>query len=641
MTETEQIVDRIKKIYSSSTNDQKKYLRQILEELSECGYSETYHNIWLADYKEIPVDKETFLCDPEYLGSSNNNGKSIYPAWRDVMDELERTGNQYYEIVFTGATRTGKTSTAVSDASYNLYKLMCLRDPQTYFGLKKVSRISVFFFNLTQTLARGVAFKEFISTLNSSPWFHKHGHFTKSESNPTYVPEGEQIEITYGSDASHALGKATYLVIFDECNFAQAGIKDVNKAKARMKEKYDTLVARVTGTFVKQGEVFGKIYVISSKRSDSDFMEEYVEAQRQAGNKHMYIFDKPQWEVWPPSKYTSSEKFPIALGGKKLKSFVVPDDQNNENGIAELKKQGYEILNVPLDNKTRFLSDFDVALRDIAGITVQGSMTFISQEVLDENITKERKNPFYTDIVQIGTKDDYSLEEFFHIEEVDNRYKKYPMYIHLDLSLTTDKTGISGICQSGRKDIDMPDNKTMSQPTFTHIFSVSLEAPRGDKIPYDKITRFICWLRNQGFYIAGISRDQFQSEYMGQLLEAQGFNVDKLSLDRTPDGYMAFRSILLEHRIDLLNVDLLNHELTRLERDAVTGKVDHRVGESKDISDSVAGSVWNATLKNAPIPVSRKSVASAIGKVNSVGSASRYGGSCSPNTFSSIYKNYR
>lgn len=641
MTENEQIVDRIKKIYSSSTNDQKKYLRQILEELSECGYSETYDNIWLADYKEIPVDKETFLCDPEYLGSSNNNGKSIYPAWRDVMDELDRTGNQYYEIVFTGATRTGKTSTAVSDASYNLYKLMCLRDPQTYFGLKKVSRISVFFFNLTQTLARGVAFKEFISTLNSSPWFHKHGHFTKSESNPTYVPEGEQIEITYGSDASHALGKATYLVIFDECNFAQAGIKDVNKAKARMKEKYDTLVARVTGTFVKQGEVFGKIYVISSKRSDSDFMEEYVEAQRQAGNKHMYIFDKPQWEVWPPSKYTSSEKFPIALGGKKLKSFVVPDDQNNENGIAELKKQGYEILNVPLDNKTRFLSDFDVALRDIAGITVQGSMTFISQEILDENITKERKNPFYTDIVQIGTKDDYSLEEFFHIEEVDNRYKKYPMYIHLDLSLTTDKTGISGVCQSGRKDIDMPDNKTMSQPTFTHIFSVSLEAPRGDKIPYDKITRFIYWLRNQGFYIAGISRDQFQSEYMGQLLEAQGFNVDKLSLDRTPDGYMAFRSILLEHRIDLLNVDLLNHELTRLERDAVTGKVDHRVGESKDISDSVAGAVWNATLKNAPIPVSRKSVASAIGKVNSVGSASRYGGACSPNTFSSIYKNCR
>lgn len=641
MTETEQIVDRIKKIYSSSTNDQKKYLRQILEELSEFGYSETYHNIWLADYKEIPVDKETFLCDPEYLGSSNNNGKSIYPAWRDVMDELDRTGNQYYEIVFTGATRTGKTSTAVSDASYNLYKLMCLRDPQTYFGLKKVSRISVFFFNLTQTLARGVAFKEFISTLNSSPWFHKHGHFTKSESNPTYVPEGEQIEITYGSDASHALGKATYLVIFDECNFAQAGIKDVNKAKARMKEKYDTLVARVTGTFVKQGEVFGKIYVISSKRSDSDFMEEYVEAQRQAGNKHMYIFDKPQWEVWPPSKYTSSEKFPIALGGKKLKSFVVPDDQNNENGIAELKKQGYEILNVPLDNKTRFLSDFDVALRDIAGITVQGSMTFISQEILDENITKERRNPFYTDIVQIGTKDDYSLEEFFHIEEVDNRYKKYPMYIHLDLSLTTDKTGISGICQSGRKDVDMPDNKTMSQPTFTHIFSVSLEAPRGDKIPYDKITRFIYWLRNQGFYIAGISRDQFQSEYMGQLLEAQGFNVDKLSLDRTPDGYMAFRSILLEHRIDLLNVDLLNHELTRLERDAVTGKVDHRVGESKDISDSVAGAVWNATLKNVPIPVSRKSVASAIGKVNSVGSASRYGGACSPNTFSSIYKNCR
>ena len=69
-------------------------------------------------------------------------------------------------------------------------------------------------------------------------------------------------------------GKASIIVIFDEANFAQAGIKDVTKAKERMKEKYDTLVARVTGTFVKHGEVFGKLYVISSKRSDSDFMED-------------------------------------------------------------------------------------------------------------------------------------------------------------------------------------------------------------------------------------------------------------------------------------------------------------------------------------------------------------------------------
>lgn len=207
------IIDRIRKIYTSCGPAEQKVLRQILQELADTGESPTYEQVWLADYKEIPVDKETFLRSEEYLGASNNCGQSIYPVWMDVMKELEQAGNQYYEIVFTGATRTGKTSTAVSDASYQLYKIMCLRNPQEYFGLKKVTRISIFFFNLTETLARGVAYKEFISTLSTSKWFQQHGYFTKSDTNPTYIPEGGLIEIVYGSAASHALGKATYCVV--------------------------------------------------------------------------------------------------------------------------------------------------------------------------------------------------------------------------------------------------------------------------------------------------------------------------------------------------------------------------------------------------------------------------------------------
>ena len=114
------------------------------------------------------------------MGSSNDNGNSIYPRWMEVMLELEKAGNQYYEIVFTGATRTGKTSTAVSDACYQLYKLMCLRDPQKYFGLKSVTNILIFFFNITSTLAKGVAFKEMNSTIRMSPWFMAHGKMSHS-----------------------------------------------------------------------------------------------------------------------------------------------------------------------------------------------------------------------------------------------------------------------------------------------------------------------------------------------------------------------------------------------------------------------------------------------------------------------------
>ena len=113
MSETDylELPQRIKRIYSECSPEEKAILLKILEEIGETGISPTYENIWLQDYKEIPVDKYTFLTDPEFLGPSNNNGESIYPVWIDTMLELEKSGNQYYEIVFTGATRTGKTST--------------------------------------------------------------------------------------------------------------------------------------------------------------------------------------------------------------------------------------------------------------------------------------------------------------------------------------------------------------------------------------------------------------------------------------------------------------------------------------------------------------------------------------------------
>ena len=491
---------------------------------------------------------------------------------------------------------------------------MCLRDPQKYFGLKSISRISFFFFNLTASLARGVAFKEFNSTLGVSPYFLEHGKFSKSESYPTYIPEGGLIEITYGSDASQALGQATFCCIFDECNFSQAGIKDIEKSKARMKAKYDTIVARVTGTFVKHGEVFGKLYVISSKNSDSDFMEEYIQKQKEAGNQHMYIFDEPQWNVWPKSKYSSDKTFYIAIGGKKLKSFVVPDD-TSEQGLEDLKSQGYQLMKVPEDNKTRFLSDFDIALRDIAGVSVPGMLSYISQDIIDACIGT-RKNPFFNDILEIGTKSSYTIDEFFHIDVIDQKLKTAPMFIHLDLSLNTDLTGISGVAVTGRKDIKSGE-KTISVPTFTHVFSVALEAPRGDKIPYDKITAFIVWLRSQKFNIQAITRDQFQSEYMGQLLESQGFgDVNKISLDRTPDGYMTLRSVLLEQRIDMLDCKRLQDELIHLQRDANSGKIDHPIGGAKDLADSFAGAVWNAILTNPPAPVATKTVIGAMKSVN-------------------------
>lgn len=585
--------NRISKIFDSCSKDEQDILMKILIELSETGESKTYRELWLADYKEIPVDIDTFLNSDTYLGRTNSNGADVYPFWRKELQTFFGAGNKYHEWILTGATRIGKTSTANSGASYVLYRLMCLKNPQKFFGIKDISKISILFFNITKDLAKGVAFREFNDTLKESPWFNAHGTFSKSEENFYYKPEGGTITIDYGSDSSHGLGKQVFCAIMDECNFSQAGVKDVQKAKQHMQETYNTVSARIKGTFKHGGEVFGKMFAVSSKRSDSDFMEDYVRKQLEAeAGEHMFISDAPQWEVKPPETF-SKEKFSIAVGGRHLKSFVIPDNQCFPEALDDLKSQGYMILHPPVDMKSDFLADFNVALRDLAGIAVVGAMSFITQESLEKCINKSRRNPFYSDILQIGVQSNYTIEEYFHIEEVPNELKNTPIFIHLDLSLNTDRTGISGGGITGRKDIEDGEGRKISMPILTHMFSVALEAPRGDKIPYAKIVAFICWLRRKGFNIARISRDQFQSEYVAQQLEAEGFKVDKLSLDRTPDGYIAFRSVILEERFDMLDSKLLQDELVHLQRDSVTGKVDHPIGGGKDLADSCAGWVWN------------------------------------------------
>ena len=610
--EYESLPIRIQQIFDTCRDEEKYYLIQILQELSDTGSSPTYDTLWLQDYVELPVDLDTFLCDDYYLGKTNRNGAAIYPYWKRSMHDIFDAGNQYVECVFTGATRIGKTSTAITCAAYMLYKMMCLRDPQAFFQKKEISQFSLLFFNLTLDLAKSVAFKEFNSTLAMSPWFLSHGAMSRSLKDPVYIPEGGKIVIEAGSDVSHSLGKQIFCCVLDEVNFARSGVKDIQKAKARIKEIYDSAVARVEGTFRQQGEVYGKIFAVSSKKTDSDFLEDHVSQQLSAGNAHLISFDKPQWEVLPPDQF-SSERFHIAVGDRHRKGFVIADE--SEEALNELRDQGYQILEVPIDMKTNFIADFDISLRDLAGISVPGALSFITQDIIDQCIGT-RRNPFYQEILEIGTKDSYTIEEFFHIDFIDKPLFYAPLFIDVDLSLNDDKTGISGVALTGRKDIKGDDGKVTSLPSFTHIFSIDIKAPRGDKIPYAKITAFILWLRRQHFNIERISRDQYQSEYMGQLLEEQGFIVDKLSVDRKPDGYNSFRDVLMDQRIDLLNIQQLQDELIKLQRDALSLVPDHPVGGEKDMSDSLARATWNAILHNSGIQVPRKTVAKAIAAVN-------------------------
>ena len=201
------VINRIQNIYKTATTSEQQLLRQILEEISIHGDSQTYRDIWLADFKEVPVTIDQFICDPRYLGETNRNGEAVYPYWRNMLRDLFADTNKYNAIVLTGSTRVGKTSTSIVIAAYMLYRLMLYRNPHQYFQKKEVSRFTLAFANLTKELALSVAYREFNDTLRDSKWFMDHGRVSASDRNFYYIPEGDKIEIIPASDAAMLLGK--------------------------------------------------------------------------------------------------------------------------------------------------------------------------------------------------------------------------------------------------------------------------------------------------------------------------------------------------------------------------------------------------------------------------------------------------
>lgn len=611
----ESIVQRIQNIYKSSGAAEQKLLHQILEEISLYGDSQTYKDIWLADFKEVPVGIDQFISDPYYLGSVNRNGDAVYPFWKQTINDIFDHGNQYSEIALSGATRIGKTSTAIIIMCYMLYRLMLYRNPHEYFMKKEISKFTIGFANLTKELAASVAFREFNDTLKECPWFMDHGRISRSDNNFYYMPEGDKIEIISGSDAAHFLGKQCWAIFIDEVSFSKAGIKDINKAKQHMKHLYDTVNARIGGSFKIGGEVYGKLITASSKNQDNDFLSDHIQNQLNAGNTHLYLVDQPQWKVLPKSMF-SDEVFHFTVGDRYKKGFVIPEENDDVAHHEEYLKQGYKIMEAPAEFRKNFIADYDISLRDIAGISVAGAMGFITQEAITPNIATNRYNPFFTDVIQVGTQDNKTIEEFFRLDMVSDRMKHCLMNIHLDLSETGDRTGMAGVCVDGQKTVTDFDGKKVSMPFFREIFSVGVERPPGDRLSFQKVVNFLFWLRRNGFNIGTISTDQYQSSYMRELLSGQGFHTEKISVDRSEEPYIGLKNILYDQRIELVKNDLRDFELINLQR--VNNKIDHKPNgaSSKDISDCLAGACYTLTTEHAVSPPPPSSVIGAISSVN-------------------------
>ena len=168
------------------------------------------------------------------------------------------------------------------------------------------------------------------------------------------------------------------------------------------------------------------------------------------------------------------------------------------------------------------------------------------------------------------------------------------------MSISGDMTGIAGTWIIGKK--PTAAGQEPSRDLFYRLaFSVSIKAPKGYQISFEKNRNFIRWLKNSGFNICGISYDTFNSADLGQVLSAEGFNCSIISVDRVKDNvcipYQTLKNTIYEERVQIYeDCQLLTEELVGLERFS-NGKIDHTPAgiNSKDQADGFCGALYSAS----------------------------------------------
>ena len=587
------------------TKEERDAVAQILSEISNDGTSKKMNDLLYEDWKEIPVDIDTFLHDPYYLGKGLSNAEgnfTLFKYWEDLLKKIypdPLKPSTCNTLALTGAIGIGKSTEAVIIGLYELYRMLCLKDPAVYYGIMSTDVISFAVINITLDAATGVAWSKMQNLIQASDWFMERGSLSKTEL-PVWKPHASSnIELICGSQPRHFIGRALFWAFLDEISFIPN--KDVEAQKQKATELVSSATARMQSRFMKSDHNPTILVLASSKRTEQSFLETWIENKKKNESKTTIIVDEPQWIIRPDKQ--SNRTFKVAIGNKFLPSEVLPPDIVDEECRSYIER-GFRLIDVPIGYYENFIDDLDIALTDIAGISTSSVSNYISGERITQAKTESFENPFTKDIIEVGNgQDDVSqYSDYFDLSKVDPVMKTRPLFIHLDMSLSGDKTGIGGVWIKGKR----PPQEGVSETKellFQLAFVTSVKAPRGRQISFEKTRNFIYWLKDQGFNIKGISSDTYARSGVEQDFLAKGYNYSIISVDRTnnniQEAYAFFKNTIYEKRILLprKGINLLTEELVGLKRNNNNGAIDHDPSgiNSKDSSDAVCGALWNAS----------------------------------------------
>jgi hypothetical protein len=564
----------------------------------------------LEGYIEAPVDIITFLDDPYFLANSFEDVGGFYPYWKKWLKKLyphPLVPSQYNECLVTGSIGTGKTTFAVVSTIYSMYRVSLLDNPHRTYGLSNAVDIKFLLVNITLDLVVDVLWKYINNMLSASEYFQSINATEKVPKNK----RPEEVEIVLpnnvglcmASKVEHTLGRAVFGAILDETSFN----KTIKSGAQKVYEIYNSIRGRLSSRFQEAqeegkvgGNLPGQIFLVSSKRDESDFLETRIETIRKKNVETSLIidaciFDVKKDVVKPNGKRVyCGETFQVFVGNQTQEPVIIkrPDEL--------LRYDDSLVIDVPIEHRDVFETDIGMAIRDLAGVSTTSKFKFFPNTELVKTAMRKVVNVCRGDYLKLSFDDDDQLLDYIQEDYLLTYLHKNPMakrVIHLDMSRTHDAFGFAMGCICGLKEIvrgdpvqmELTGQAIVTEPVVRIELALGILRGSSFQIPFFKVRKLILDLARMGFPIGIIQADSYQSTDMLQLMKRVGFEIKEVSLDKTKLPYISFKNSIYEERTELPGHPILYKELENL-RD--TGKkIDHPDEGSvgKDIADACAG----------------------------------------------------
>lgn len=565
-----------------------------IEEVSEL----LFELIGKSIYRTCPVDMNTFMQDPYFLGTIY--GDSIFPVWKKLLPEIYPAPlcKAYEEIILSTATRAGKSTLIAISFAYEIMLMLCMINPaKTLLGKMSGSLVMAILSKDNQTAVSQVA-TDLYKILTLSPYFQSiiEGDLPFSNIEKKGVQVTDSVLLKAGSSLATLVGADLFACCLDEANIGTTKIAAEKLVETRL-QLWQHAIDRRKATLDKAPAGTGIMLITSSPTEENDVIKARIDQVRNSGIPNVRIVDNlARWEARGTH---ATETFDFFIGSDTKDPCLLEDVPDLILTPEEAKERVFKIPRT-IEYLDAFRNEPIRAIQEMLGRRTNPENSFFRSVSAFERVFYKDNDIFSKDEIFLTLNGNIDLSDCL----IDKEYFMHPhdpecfRYIHLDIASKQDRFGMASV-YSKRIKFNSEEGIETSKRMYFVDFCLGLKARGGDAVDILKALDFIYQIKKQGYPVKLVTTDSHQGELSRQYLQKisnRTVKTDYQSVEKTKDAYFNLKNAILTEALVGYKNPILTKELKNLRE--TEKRVQKPTGNnySDDMSDALAGALYSCTV---------------------------------------------